>query len=85
MEALACGTPVVVTDIPVLREVLGDRATFVAVGDLEGLLAAAAAVRTPGARAAGLDLGRCGAGDVAGLLRRQRELVRAVEPARAPA
>jgi len=47
VEALACGTPVVVTDIPVLREVLGDRATFVAVGDLEGLLAAAAAVKRP--------------------------------------
>ena len=30
VEALACGTPVVATDIPVLREVLGDRATFVA-------------------------------------------------------
>ena len=40
VEALACGTPVVATDIPVLREVLGDRATFVAAGDLEGLLAA---------------------------------------------
>jgi glycosyltransferase involved in cell wall biosynthesis len=47
VEALACGTPVVATDIPVLREVLGDRATFVAAGDLEGLMAAAAAATRP--------------------------------------
>jgi glycosyltransferase involved in cell wall biosynthesis len=47
VEALACGTPVVASDIPVLREVLGDRATFVPVGDLEGLLATAAAVKRP--------------------------------------
>jgi glycosyltransferase involved in cell wall biosynthesis len=47
VEALACGTPVVATDLPVLREVLGDRATFVGVGDLEGLLAAGVAARRP--------------------------------------
>lgn len=47
VEALACGTPVVASDLPVLREVLGDRATFVESGDLEGLLAAAAAARRP--------------------------------------
>ncbi|MDP1846250.1 MAG: glycosyltransferase family 1 protein [Solirubrobacteraceae bacterium] len=47
VEALACGTPVVVSDIPVLREVLGDRATFVDSADLEGLLAAAAAAERP--------------------------------------
>ncbi len=47
VEALACGTPVVATDIPVLREVLGGRATFVGAGDLEGLLAAGAAVKRP--------------------------------------
>ncbi len=47
VEALACGTPVVASDIPVLREVLGDRATFVAAGDLEGLLAAGAAATRP--------------------------------------
>jgi glycosyltransferase involved in cell wall biosynthesis len=28
VEALACGTPVVCTDIPALREVLGDRVTY---------------------------------------------------------
>jgi glycosyltransferase involved in cell wall biosynthesis len=47
VEALACGTPVVATDLPVLREVLGDRATFVDAGDLDGLLAAGAAARRP--------------------------------------
>ncbi|MDX6708788.1 MAG: hypothetical protein QOI48_4634 [Solirubrobacteraceae bacterium] len=47
VEALACGTPVVASDLPVLREVLGDRATFVQTGDLEGLLAAGAAARRP--------------------------------------
>ncbi len=47
VEALACGTPVVATDIPVLREVLGNRATFVEAGDLEGLLAAGVAARRP--------------------------------------
>jgi len=47
VEALACGTPVVASDLPVLREVLGDRATFVQRDDLAGLLAAAAAARRP--------------------------------------
>ncbi len=47
VEALACGTPVVATDIPVLREVLGERATFVEAGDLEGLLAAGVAATRP--------------------------------------
>ncbi len=53
VEALACGTPVVATDIPVLREVLGDRATFVDAGDLEGLLAAGAAAARPAPAAPG--------------------------------
>jgi glycosyltransferase involved in cell wall biosynthesis len=47
VEALACGTPVAASDIPVLREVLGDRATFVPCGDMAGLLAAAAAATRP--------------------------------------
>jgi glycosyltransferase involved in cell wall biosynthesis len=34
VEALACGTPVVCTDIPALREVLGDRATYAPFEDL---------------------------------------------------
>lgn len=47
VEALACGTPVVACDVPVLREVLGDRATFVERDDIAGLLAAGAAARRP--------------------------------------
>jgi glycosyltransferase involved in cell wall biosynthesis len=47
IEALACGTPVVASDLPVLREVLGDRATFVDRHDLPGLLAAGEAARRP--------------------------------------
>lgn len=47
VEALACGTPVVACDVPALHEVLGERATFVAVDDLAGLLAAGAAARRP--------------------------------------
>jgi glycosyltransferase involved in cell wall biosynthesis len=34
VEALACGTPVVCTDIPALREVLGDRATYTTFDEL---------------------------------------------------
>ncbi|MEA2169154.1 MAG: hypothetical protein QOF76_2454 [Solirubrobacteraceae bacterium] len=47
VEALACGTPVVACDLPALREVLGDRATFVDADDLPGLVAAAEAVQRP--------------------------------------
>ncbi len=47
VEALACGTPVVVCDVPALREVLDERATFVDCRDLAGLLAAAHEARRP--------------------------------------
>jgi alpha-1,3-rhamnosyl/mannosyltransferase len=47
VEALACGTPVAVTDVPALREVLGERAAVVAVDDLEGLIRAAEAASRP--------------------------------------
>ena len=47
VEALACGTPVVACDAPAVREVLGDRATFVELGDMEGLLAAGARAVRP--------------------------------------
>jgi glycosyltransferase involved in cell wall biosynthesis len=42
VEALACGTPVVACESLAVREVLGERATFVALGDMEGLLEAGA-------------------------------------------
>lgn len=35
LEALACGTPAIVSDIPVLRESAGGAATYVAPGDVE--------------------------------------------------
>ena len=47
VEALACGTPVVACDVPAVREVLDGRATFVEMGDLDGLLAAGAAATGP--------------------------------------
>ncbi|HTC70695.1 MAG TPA: glycosyltransferase family 1 protein, partial [Acidothermaceae bacterium] len=37
LEALACGIPVVTTDIPVLREVTGGLAEYVPVGDIAAL------------------------------------------------
>ena len=47
VEALACGTPVVAWDVPALREVLGERATFVECGDLDGLIRTAEEVTRP--------------------------------------
>jgi glycosyltransferase involved in cell wall biosynthesis len=47
VEALACGTPVAACDSPALREVLGERATFVAPGDMHALIAAAQAATRP--------------------------------------
>ena len=47
VEALACGTPVAACDVPALREVLEDRATFVDCDDLAGLMRAAAAATRP--------------------------------------
>jgi glycosyltransferase involved in cell wall biosynthesis len=47
VEALACGTPVVACEVPALREVLGERATFVAPGDMDALIAAAQTARRP--------------------------------------
>jgi glycosyltransferase involved in cell wall biosynthesis len=47
VEALACGAPVVTCDLPVMREVLEDRATYVDPGDLPGLIAAAEAATRP--------------------------------------
>ena len=39
LEALACGVPVVASDIPVLREITGGLAKYVPVGDVEALAA----------------------------------------------
>jgi glycosyltransferase involved in cell wall biosynthesis len=47
VEALACGTSVVACEVPALREVLQDRATFVEAGDLDALIAAAQDVHPP--------------------------------------
>ena len=44
LEALACGTPVVASDLPALREVLGDQADLVAPGDPAALAGALARV-----------------------------------------
>ncbi|HEV2895993.1 MAG TPA: glycosyltransferase, partial [Actinomycetota bacterium] len=44
LEALACGTPVVASDLPVLREVLGDQAELVPPGDPAALADALARV-----------------------------------------
>jgi len=47
VEALACGTPVVATGSPALREVLDGRVTFVDEGDVPGMVAAAHTARRP--------------------------------------
>jgi alpha-1,3-rhamnosyl/mannosyltransferase len=47
VEALACGTPVVCSDIPSLREVLGDRAAFVAPDDIAGMVRTAIEAQRP--------------------------------------
>jgi glycosyltransferase involved in cell wall biosynthesis len=47
VEALACGTPVVACEVPALREVLDERATFVPKGDLRALVVAAEAAKRP--------------------------------------
>jgi alpha-1,3-rhamnosyl/mannosyltransferase len=47
VEALACGTPVAASDVPALREVLGDRASLTAVDDLKALIAAAEGATRP--------------------------------------
>jgi glycosyltransferase involved in cell wall biosynthesis len=44
LEALACGTPVVASDLPALREVLGDQAELVPPGDAAAMAGAIAKV-----------------------------------------
>jgi glycosyltransferase involved in cell wall biosynthesis len=50
LEALACGTPVVACEVAALREVLDERATFVAQGDMDALVSAAQATQRPAPR-----------------------------------
>jgi glycosyltransferase involved in cell wall biosynthesis len=47
VEALACGTPAVVSDVPAMREVLEGRAILRDVGDLDGLVEAAEQASRP--------------------------------------
>jgi glycosyltransferase involved in cell wall biosynthesis len=47
VEALACGTPVVASDIPALREVLAGRAALAPVDDLDALISMAQEARRP--------------------------------------
>jgi glycosyltransferase involved in cell wall biosynthesis len=58
-EAMACGTPVLVSDIPVLREIGGDHAHYAPVGDVSAWTARALALLAspppPDRRAAALD------------------------------
>ena len=62
-EAMACGAPLLVSDIPVLREIAGDAADYRPVGDLPGWVAAALAllrepIDSPGAHSARREAGR---------------------------
>ena len=59
VEGLAAGAPAIVSDLPVLREVLGDGALYVRPGDAEGLAEALLAVAgDPALRARLLAAGR---------------------------
>ena len=51
VEALACGAPVIASDIPALREVGGDAALFREVGDVDGWAAAVSSVLSANQRA----------------------------------
>ena len=50
LEAMACGTPVIATAVPALREVLGEAATFVPFRDPRAIAEAAAAMLSAGGR-----------------------------------
>jgi glycosyltransferase involved in cell wall biosynthesis len=75
LEALACNVPVVCSDVPALREVAGDQASFVPYGDVDGLAATMRSVLSEGspphvaaarrAHAAGFTWRRCAEATVA--------------------
>ncbi|GLI28901.1 hypothetical protein ARHIZOSPH14_31430 [Agromyces rhizosphaerae] len=48
VEAMRAGTPVVVSDIPIFREIGGDAARYFATGDPDGLAAQVRALEEPG-------------------------------------
>ena len=59
LEALACGAPLLASDLPALHEVAGEAATYCPVGDVAAWTAATLTLldpsrRCPGARAAGI-------------------------------
>jgi glycosyltransferase involved in cell wall biosynthesis len=59
LEAMACDVPVVTTDVPALREVAGDAAAVVAVGDVDALAGAIATAWSDETwRAAAVERGR---------------------------
>lgn len=89
LEALACGVPVVASDLPVLREVLGTEARYAPVGDADALAAAVGAALGEGtatgaakrrARARRFTWQACAAAAVGAY-----ELARACPPIGAPA
>lgn len=47
VEALACGTPVAACEAPAVREVLGERGSFVALGDMSALIESAERLGRP--------------------------------------
>ncbi len=85
-EALACGTPAIASDIPVLREVAGDAALYAPPGDAGAFAAALAAALEPG-RAAALReraLRRAAALSWERVVARWAELLETVRSGRAP-
>ena len=80
VEGLAAGAPAIVSDLPVLREVLGDGALYVPPGDAAALAGALLGVaRDPDLRARLLDAGRAKIAPLswAGTARRTHAVLRA--------
>jgi glycosyltransferase involved in cell wall biosynthesis len=61
-EAMACGAPLLVSDLPVLREVAGEAAAYRPVGDVPAWIGAALALLDERARRPDLALARRDAG-----------------------